>query len=175
MDYSQTKIKTPRLALIANTCDFAEAIFNEYRDPITRTMNHPAPSCLREVEARIESRVEEMRAGEGLSLIALTKDTGEFLGVFALEDLGSKTPEMGCWLKHAAHGRGYGREAALAVKNWACNNLSFDYLVWPCMVTNTASRKIAEALGGHIAKEYEKTTAQGVHSSYVEYHIPSNN
>ena len=66
MGLSQTKIEIPRLVLIPNTCDFAEAIFNEYREPVTRTMNHPAPSCLNEVEARIESRVEEMRAGVGV-------------------------------------------------------------------------------------------------------------
>ncbi len=65
-----------------------------------------------------------------------------------------KHPELGIWLKQAAHGHKYGLEAITAIKNWAIENLDYEYLLYPVDRVNIASTKILERLGGKIFREY---------------------
>ncbi|MDZ4875470.1 MAG: hypothetical protein CLLPBCKN_004866 [Chroococcidiopsis cubana SAG 39.79] len=65
-----------------------------------------------------------------------------------------KTPEFGIWLK-TAHGRKYGLEAIRGIKNWAEQNLDYEYFLYPVNRANIASRKIPETLGGKVVREYE--------------------
>jgi len=94
-------------------------------------------------------------------MAATLKKSGEFLGCFAPEDLDKKNPEMGGWLKKSAHGHGYGRESAAALKQWADENLDYDHIIWPCAQANSASCQLTESLGGKIDREYEKKMASG--------------
>lgn len=172
MDLSQITIETERLNLVPVAKEHAKEIFQEYREPITQFMNYGAPDNLASVESRIQQRVSDMKAGLQLYMVVLQKDSGEFLGCFALEDLSERNPELGGWLKKAAHGKRYGQEVARALKQWADKNLDYDNLVWPCATANTSSRKLAESLGGTIHKQYEKKNNQGSTLDYLEYWIP---
>ena len=171
MDLSNIKIETPRLLLVSTLQKYAEQIFLEYREPVTTYMNYGPPKSLAALEERITQTETDMKAGLVVSLAVLLKESGEFLGRFVLEDIDQKNPEIGGWLKVSAHGHHYGQEAATALKNWADQNLSYEYLVWPCAALNTPSRKLAESLGGKVEKEYVKKTAQGKVLEYVEYWI----
>jgi [ribosomal protein S5]-alanine N-acetyltransferase len=172
MNLLEVKLQTKRLLLEPVTGKYAEQIFAEYREPVIQYMNHGAPESLDVLQQRIADRKLDMEKGIQLFMAVLTKESGEFLGCFALEDLDKEHLEMGGWLKHSAHGNRYGQEAATAMKCWADDNLHYDYIIWPCATQNVASRKLAESLGGKVQKEYEKKTSSGSVWSFVEYWIP---
>lgn len=169
MNLLNTQIETERLHLVPATVDFVEDSFREYREPVIQYMNWDRPEHLEEVKGRIIIHEQQMKAGKKLALVILSKESGEFLGRMALEDVQTKHPEMGGWLKESAQGYGYGREAAKALKEWAEAHLDYDYLLWPCALENKASCKLAELLGGTIGKRYVKTNARGKTFDFVDY------
>ena len=59
-------------------------------------------------------------------------------------------PELGYWLLPEAQGKGYAREAGLAVKQFALDELKFDSLVSYIDAANEPSKKLAMALGGQL-------------------------
>lgn len=67
-----------------------------------------------------------------------------------LEDSGSPSPELGLWMKEAAHGQGFGREVVASLAQWTHENLGKQSFIYPVALQNTASRRIAEGLGGKI-------------------------
>lgn len=171
MDLTKIQLQTPRLLLVPVSTKYTEQIYAEYREPLTKYMNHTSTGPLVEFKKRMEKREAEIKEGKMLFVAVLAKESGEFLGCFALENLDSKTPEMGGWLKKTAHGNHYGQEAAAALKAWADLNLDYDHIIWPCAAANLPSRKVAESLGGKIAKEYDKKMASGKVWPSVEYWI----
>lgn len=174
MDLSKVQIETDRLLLIPVSEKYTEQIFEEYRDPVIQYMNYGPPESVEILKERIRVQKAEVKKGLVLPLVVLFKETGEFLGRFNLEDLNQKTPEMGGWLKESAHGYGYGREAAAALKQWAKNNLEYDHILWPCAKANISSCKLAESLDGKVHREYEKRQAKGAILPFLDYWIPRN-
>jgi [ribosomal protein S5]-alanine N-acetyltransferase len=172
MDLSQIRIETERLRLVPVSARYAEDIFQEYRDPVIQFMNHGPPENLAVLVKRIEERQAGMKEGIRLSMAILSSETDEFMGSFTIEGLDQQSPEMGGWLKHSAHGHGYGREAAAGLKQWADENIQYNHILWPCAVANTPSRKLAESLGGKVDREYTKKTARGTVWPFVDYWIP---
>lgn len=172
MDLSQTFLETNRLLLIPKSSAHGDAIFSEYREPVTRYLNHVQPESLALLLERIEEQRAAMKMGRALFLSVLLKGSEEFLGCFSLENIGSAQPEMGGWLKESAHGNRYGQEAASKIKQWADNHIAYQHLLWPCAVENVASRKLAESLGGYVRQEYSKRTSVGQELKYAEYAIP---
>ena len=73
----------------------------------------PAPPVERaETVAFVESALVALDRRDDLHLVICLHDSGEFLGVCGLYSRGHPTePELGIWLKKAAHGHGYGLEA----------------------------------------------------------------
>ena len=99
------------------------------------------------------SRQARLQADDGstLSLIVRRNDTMECLGVAAgLDGVDQPRPELGIWLKEAAHGQGYGGEAVKALAEWAGQKLGNKSFLYPVAVENVASRRIAEKLHGEI-------------------------
>ncbi len=174
MDVSKTKIETERLELVPGTMEYAEQIFSEYRDPVIQYMNYRPPESLDILKERIQEREVNMEKGIQLFMAILLKESKEFIGIMALENLNKRNPEMGGWLKESAHGSGYGREAAAALKEWADQHVDYDHILWPCATANTSSCKLAESLGGKVHKEYEKKTARGNVWPFVDYWIYKN-
>lgn len=74
-------------------------------------------------------------------------------------------------MKKAAQGNKYGLEVITALKDWADENLDYQYLIYPVDKNNIASRKIPEALGGKVIQEYEKVNQQGKILQALEYWI----
>lgn len=174
MSFLNLTITTDRLFLVPRTAEFAEDIMREYREPIIKYMNYGAPESLEFLHERIKISAQDMKAGKSLQLAVLLKKNHEFIGSFALEEIDTRTPEMGGWIKASAHGHHYGQEAAKGLKKWADENLDYDHILWPCATMNIASRKVAEYLGGKVCKEYEKTTDSGNAWPFLEYRIPNN-
>ena len=113
-----------------------------------------------------------MSSNNSLPFVILNKATSEFLGCVGLHgEKNVRTPELGIWLKQAAHGSGYGREAVHLLVNWAIANIDFDYFLYPVDRRNIPSRKIPESLGGKVVKEFENTTPTGKFLDMLVYRI----
>ncbi|HVZ66959.1 MAG TPA: GNAT family N-acetyltransferase [Patescibacteria group bacterium] len=164
-------IESERLKLLPTSEKYAQDIYKELTQEITEYMYPKPADDISETLTFIKSSREKMEAGEQFQVVVLNKETGEFLGHGGINHLNSDTPELGIWIKKNAHGNKYGREAVTALKKWIDKNLYYKYIIYPVDKKNTASRKIAESLGGIVENEYLKTNLQGNVLDEVEYRI----
>lgn len=170
MDFLNVKISTPRLLLLPISMKYKEEIFLEFFAEITKYMYPRSPKNISETEAFINDSIAGIKTATDIGLVILNKENLEFLGCAGIHGIKQK-PELGIWLKKAAHGHKYGLEAITAIKNWAEQNLDYNYLRYPVDKANIASRKIPEALGGNIVDEYDKINMSGNILHIVEYRI----
>jgi [ribosomal protein S5]-alanine N-acetyltransferase len=166
-----TLIETERLILKPESLKYANMIFPEFTDEITKYMWPATPKQVEDTEKYITQEIERMKNGTNLSMLIFNKETDEFLGGGGIHHMELKTPELGIWIKKSAHGNKYGREAVVGLKNWADKNLDYDYLLYPVVKENIASRKIPESLGGKVAREIIQKNENGEDMDEVEYWI----
>ena len=167
------RIETSRLLLLPIAMKYRQDIFKELTYEITVYM-HPRPAKkISETEDFINKSIKGLKRGNNLQLVILDKISKEFLGCVGLHHIDRKNPELGVWLKKSAHGYKYGQEAMKALKKWADKNLEYKYLLYPVADKNVASRKIPEALGGKIVREYDEVGEGGNKYHCLEYRIYS--
>ena len=175
MDLFQTKIESDRLNLIPISKSHAKVIFEEFTAEITEFMYPKPAGNIEEVHDFITSSLESMKAGTNLQLVIFQKSTHEFLGCIGLHNLEQAAPELGIWLKKSVHGKGYGLEAMTALIHWAQNNIDFEFLKYPVDKRNIPSRKIPEANGGILKREFKAVNLSGNELDEVEYWIYNKN
>ena len=147
-------------------------VFENFTADVARFMVPQPPECVQDTIQFIRHAVAGMERGENLQLVIVDKTSGEFLGCCGLHGHGTpRTPELGIWLKVAAHGNGYGQEAIAALVSWAERHLVYDYLVYPVDRENHPSRKIPQALGGEIFGEMICRRQDGGRLDVVIYRI----
>jgi RimJ/RimL family protein N-acetyltransferase len=146
---AQICIRSARLQLTPFKMADAEEVFNCITPATARFMRWEAPKSLNEYKANREAR---LRANDqsALSFVIRRSDTMECLGIAGLDEADQPTPELGVWLKEAAHGHGYGTEAVRTIAQWATKTLAKESFLYPVAVENVASRRIAEKLNGEI-------------------------
>ena len=171
MNQLKIRIKSERLILVPISKKHAKDIFREFNEEITNYMIPKPQESVQKVEEWIADSLRRMRKGSNLQLVIIEKQTGEFLGCAGLHEVNTKTPELGVWIKKSGHRKKYGQEAMRALKNWADGNLKYDYIKYPVATANTASRKVAESLGGKEAARYDETTQNGKTWQFIEYRI----
>lgn len=171
-DLSQETIETERLSLVPISIEYAEQMYQELTDEVTRFMGIFSPKSIEEELSFIKGAREKMVHGTDLYLAILDRNTREYLGGVGLHQIDTGIPKLGIWLKKDAHGKKIGREAVTGVKHWADENLDFDYLAYPVDKDNIPSRKIAESLGGQVVWEGPITSPFGKELNEVKYHIP---
>lgn len=171
VDIDKFKIETEHLLLVPISMKHAEDIFRVFDDEVTKYMYPATPKRIEETESFIQSSIENVTKGTEVVVAILKKDTQELIGGGGVHHMDTKTPEFGIWIKKQEHGHHYGREAIFALKKWADTQLKYEYLVYPAAKENISSRKIAEALGGKMTREYPETNRAGVTLNMVEYHI----
>lgn len=164
-------ITTKRLSLKPILMEYKEEIYKEFTKDITTFMIPRPAKDISETEDFINDSIEKLKGGTNLQLVILDKETKEFLGCAGLHEVGKKNPELGIWVKKSAHGQALGKETIIALKEWADENLDYNYILYPVDEENIPSRKIAEALGGKIAREYDQKTIGGNILRYIEYRI----
>ena len=172
LDFSSVIISGSRIKLVPISFEYAEIIFREFTDEITRYMIPATPSKIEEVNLFIQSSIGNMHEKTDLILAILKKPDEEFLGVCGLH--GIPDPEesaLGIWLKKGAHGHKYGQEAIKALADWARQNIVLRHMVYPCDKENIPSRKIAESLNGSIVREGEVKSMSGRILNEVVYNI----
>jgi RimJ/RimL family protein N-acetyltransferase len=171
MNTSNIIIETPNLYLKSASLDYKEDIFREFTSDITVYMHPKPPTKIEETIEFVEAAMKANAEGTNLQTVIIDKQSKDFLGLAGLHHIDTKTPELGIWLKKSAHGHSYGKEAIVALKEWADKNLQYEYLLYPVVKENYASRRIPEFLGGQIAREYDNINMSGKNLHLLEYRI----
>jgi RimJ/RimL family protein N-acetyltransferase len=171
-DFRSVALATSRLSLRSLTPADAAESFAASTPALTRFMRwDPSPSPAAFAEVWRES-LPQMAAGTDLAAVVRLRSTQEFLGMAGLHHIGNLEPEIGIWIKEAAHGAGYGREAVAAIVAWASRELGAAGFSYPVALANRPSRRIAESLGGTLVGTRELRKASGVVLEEVVYRIP---
>jgi RimJ/RimL family protein N-acetyltransferase len=149
-------IVTERLFLREYTLEDFNDLYEILSDP--ETMKHyPKPydekGTLRWLEWSITNY---KKYGFGLWAI-INKETKEFIGDCGLtiQNIDNELlPEIGYHINKKHWQKGYAKEAAKAVRDWAFNNTNYDALYSYMNTSNIASYKTAESIGMKKIKEY---------------------
>ena len=168
---AQIVIETPRLSLEAISPAYVQEIFEELNDEVTHYMYPKPADHVEQTQAFVQTSIEGNEAGTNFQTVILAKDTKEFLGCAALHNIHTPTPEFGIWLKVAAQGKGYGKEAIIALKEWADAHLAYEVLLYPVDRSNVASQKIPTYFDATIGRTYEEENMRGKMLHIIEYHI----
>lgn len=172
MEYLHFAIYTERLLIKAISLEYKAEIFQEFTPEIATYLYAAPPKEISGTEFFINQSLLNMEKGEHLTVVILNKHTQEFLGCSGINNLKTPHPQTGIWLKKSAHNKGYATEVIKALKQWADENLDYEYLRYPVDRANTASRKIPEKLGGKINREYDHKNLAGRILNTIEYIMP---
>jgi RimJ/RimL family protein N-acetyltransferase len=171
-DLRALALTTARLSLRSFTAADAVDSFAAATPTLTRFMGwDPSPSLSTFADVWREW-LPQMAAGTDLALVVRLASTGDFLGMVGLHHIGSPEPEIGIWIKEAAHGAGYGREAVAATIAWASQRIAAAAFTYPVAIENHSSRRLAERLGGRPIGTRELRKPSGVILEEVVYRIP---
>lgn len=172
INFSAVTISGVRVKLVPISDQYAEVIYEEFTDEITRLMIPATPTHIGQIHDYIHASVKNMDQNTELTFAILKKDTSEFLGICALHGKNSpNTPTLGIWLKKTAHGNRFGQESIKLLTEWARQNIVFDYFEYPCDKDNIPSRLIAEKLNGTIFRTGEVKSMSGRILNEVAYKI----
>jgi RimJ/RimL family protein N-acetyltransferase len=151
--------------------DAAET-FAEANDRIAKYMSWTPSASEAEFRAIWQGHVRSMSAGKDLHLVIRLRKTNEFIGRAGLHPADGALLETGVWIKEAAHGHGYGREAVAAVIEWATATFHASGFLYPVVDENTPSRRLAEALRGVIIGTRQRRKAGDAERTLLLYRIP---
>ena len=149
-------IETERLILREYTYEDLDHLFEILSD--AETMRHyPKPYTRDETKRWIAWSLQNYQDyGFGLWAIDL-KETGTFIGDcgITIQNIdGALLPEIGYHIHKKYWRKGYGSEAARAVRDWAFEHTAYDCLYSYMKYTNIASYSTAAANGMKRVKEY---------------------
>jgi RimJ/RimL family protein N-acetyltransferase len=166
-------IASTRVKLVALADEDTWEIYRNFTAEIARYMM-PAPAAdISETRAFVAAALLGLDLGDDLHFVIFKRNDGTFLGVCGLHGTGpAAEPELGIWLRKAAHGNRYGLEAIRVLRDWASRHLYFERLIYPVDRRNVPSLKIAEALGGRVIGEKKVMSMSGVELDEVVYGIP---
>ena len=162
-------LETERLFLREMTMDDFDALYAVLSD--AEIMQHYPYSFDEErVRSWIERNMDRYKNdGFGFWAVCL-KDTGEMIGDcgLTLQNIdGQMLPEIGYHIRRDQQRKGYAKEAAMAVRDWAFQNTEYPALYSYCKYTNVGSFKTAESIGMHFEKEYEDEANKITHVSVI--------
>ena len=162
-------LETQRLLLREMKPDDFQALFRVLGDPETM-WHYPYTFDGQHVRDWIERNMNRYRKdGFGLWAVCL-KDTGEMIGDcgLTLQNInGELLPEIGFHIRRDCQRKGYAKEAAKAVRDWAFRNTDYPALYSYCKYTNEPSFRTAESIGMHSVCEYPDETNGMTHVSAI--------
>lgn len=150
-------IETNRLILREYTLDDFDNLYEIVSDP--ETMRHyPKPFDEERTRDWIEWNLQNYKNyGFGLWVVTL-KETGEFIGDcgISIQNIDWELlPEIGYHIHKKYWRRGFGSEAARAVRDWAFENTDYNCIYSYMKYTNVGSYSTAIANGMRKVKEYK--------------------
>lgn len=162
-------IATKRLYLRKMTEDDFSALFAVLAD---REIMQHYPYIFDETRVRdwiSRNQQRYLRDGFGLWAVCL-RETGEMIGDCGLtmQNIdGMMLPEIGYHIRRDCQHRGYAREAASAVMDWAFLTQDVDALYSYCKYTNVPSYRTAESVGMRFIKTYPDEVNEMTHVSGI--------
>jgi RimJ/RimL family protein N-acetyltransferase len=162
-------LETERLFLREMNKDDFDALYKVLAD---RDIMQHYPYTFDEKRVRdwIERNMNRyLENGFGLWAVCL-KDTKEMIGDcgLTLQNIeGEMLPEIGYHIRADHQRKGYAKEAASAVRDWAFANTDYPALYSYCKYTNVGSYKTAESIGMHFEKEYPDPENKITHVSVI--------
>ncbi|HEY7046879.1 MAG TPA: GNAT family N-acetyltransferase [Jatrophihabitantaceae bacterium] len=143
-------IQTKRLLLRPLQPDDAASLYRyRSREDVCRYLLHP-PQTLDQLVARIEnSRSELTDEGQVLTLAAIERETGAFVGDLVLmwHSREHRCGEIGYVLDPEHAGKGYATEAGAALLRLGFDELGLHRITGRLDARNTASARVLEKLG----------------------------
>jgi RimJ/RimL family protein N-acetyltransferase len=161
MDLSSTVIITPRLKIIPVTEKYVQEIFTETTPEVTKYLSFDNSGNIEDIFKFIKTSQSKMKAGEGMSVAILDKSTGEFIGCGGIDNINTRKPTLGIWIKKSAQGKGFGKETIQAFIDWIEINIPYEYIFYPVVKNNIRSRKLIESFGGILQEERVVTSPSG--------------
>jgi RimJ/RimL family protein N-acetyltransferase len=158
-------IETERLILRGQTAQDFPAFAQMWADPVVTRFIGGVPLSEEESWAKF-MRIAGHWALLGFGFWAIVdKASGKRIGEAGILDVKREivpsfhgTPELGWGLLPAVHGKGYATEAVRAIISWAENRFGKVRMVCIIDPDNTASLRVAHAVG---FREYARTTYKG--------------
>lgn len=162
-------LETQRLLLREMSREDYDALFRVLGDPEIMC-HYPYSFDEQRVRDWIERNMNRYRQdGFGLWAVCL-KDTGEMIGDCGLtlqKINGEVLPEIGFHIRRDCQRKGYAREAAKAVRDWAFRNTEVPALYSCCKYTNESSFRTAESIGMRFACEVPDEANGTTHVSVI--------
>ena len=167
--YMKKILETERLYLREMSMDDFDALYKVLADK--EIMQHyPYTFDEERVRGWIERNMNRYKDnGFGLWAVCL-KETGEMIGDcgLTLQNIeGEMLPEIGYHIRRDQQRKGYAKEAAAAVRDWAFKNTEYPAIYSYCKYTNEGSFKTAESIGMHFCKEYPDEANGITHVSVI--------
>ncbi len=162
-------LETERLFLREMNMDDYDALYAVLADPdIMR--HYPYTFDEKRVREWIQRNMDRYaQNGFGLWAVCLKKN-GEMIGDcgLTLQNIeGEMLPEIGYHIRRDCQRKGYAKEAAKAVRDWAFQHTEYPALYSYCKYTNAASIRTAEAIGMYFEKEYPDEANEITHVSII--------
>lgn len=140
-------IKTSRLFLRPLTKNDARFFFDYLLD-IDEHLSLIAPKSLKEAEQLVEKYIEKENQGKASYFIIEDLQVGEFIGLVGVGGLGTDNINRTCWIRKSGQRNGYAFEAISAFMEYVNQYLDYDVMYSAFDVTNIATKKLNEKLGG---------------------------
>lgn len=173
MDWAHIRIEARRIVLRPVCINDVDSILHHFTPEITRYMVPKPAESRSEVEHYIHRSQASLISGLDLQIAVIAIDSEEFLGCCGLHKRAAdEHPEVGIWIRTSAQGRGFGYEAVSAVLAWVKKHLAYTAAIYPVDERNTASRRLAEKLGGSVTGRYNMINASGRELGMLVYRIP---
>ena len=144
------ELKSERLDFKPISFKYLEEIDRGFTDNVARYINlkQKGNQNIGETAKFVSGVISKNQIGEQITFAVLKKDTQEFVGVCALDDLKVGCLTFGLWIKESLWGQGYGKEMISRLKSFAEENYPITRLKYQVFEGNTASVGIVESLGG---------------------------
>lgn len=165
----KTIVETERLFLREMDLSDLDALYEILADH--EIMNHyPYSFDEKRVRGWIERNMYRYQEnGFGLWAVCL-KETGEMIGDcgLTLQNIdGEMLPEIGYHIRRDMQRKGYAKEAAKAVRDWAFRATDYPALYSYCKYTNEPSIRTAESIGMRFEREFRDEANGITHVSVI--------
>jgi RimJ/RimL family protein N-acetyltransferase len=154
-------MKTDRLIIRPYTNDDLPFLESLVADPrVVRYIGNGKPRTKEGAQLFFNWNLTHRKENDQLGLqVLIDKETGENIGHAGLvpqEVEGVTELEVGYWIAPAFWGKGYATEAALALKDFAFNQLNMARIIALIYPDNLASCRVADKLGMRVWKRIER-------------------
>ena len=163
------QFSSDRLSYLVVNDSFKEDIFRELTPTVAKFLPFIPTGKIEDTQGFIDYSLGVLEQGTDITLVAVDKDTKEFIGCCGIHDVNQESISLGIWLKESAFGKGYGQELITALETYVNENLTVDYLIYNVEKNNHGSIKIAEKLGYVFHSDFVRNISEEKTLNMLQY------